>query len=403
VPTAVFSRKKQFSLFFILRRKTMKFKSISSDLLVTILTLVGAFFAVTVAMAFPDESNFYSYSAPYPYPYPPINDDFNNAKIVAPIPYTDILDVSGATVAHDDPTLSCISNTGRRTVWYRFTPASSGWVRIETWGSNYDTVLGLYTGSRGNLTQVACNDDIFVNLTSALHLHLTAGTTYYINVAEYPSMSGLEGQGNYENPANQPEKDGLPSELDGQSGKTLKLTVKTDFFDHRSMWINDFNLNAGWRMADHPRMMADVNGDGRADIIGFGSSGVWVSLSTGNDFAPRTMWLNDFNLNAGWRMADHPRMMADVNGDGRADIVGFGSSGVWVSLSTGSSFLPRTMWIDDFNLNAGWRMADHPRMMADVNGDGRADIVGFGSSGVWVSLSTGNSFLPPVPAYDLEQ
>jgi hypothetical protein len=32
-------------------------------------------------------------------------------------------------------------------------------------------------------------------------------------------------------------------------------------------------------MADHPRMMADTNGDGRADIVGFGSSGVWVSLS----------------------------------------------------------------------------------------------------------------------------
>jgi uncharacterized protein YbdZ (MbtH family) len=153
------------------------------------------------------------------------------------------------------------------------------------------------------------------------------------------------------------------------------------------MWVDDFNLNAGWRMADHPRMMADVNGDGKADIVGFGSSGVWVSLSTGSGFAARTMWVDDFNLNAGWRMTDHPRMMADVNGDAKADIVGFGSSGVWVSLSTGSSFQQRTMWVDDFNLNAGWRMADHPRMMADVSGDAKADIVGFGSSGVWVSLS----------------
>jgi predicted outer membrane repeat protein len=170
--------------------------------------------------------------------------------------------------------------------------------------------------------------------------------------------------------------------------------VITNFFETRTMWIDDFNLNAGWRMTDHPRMMADVNGDGMADIVGFGSSGVWVSLSTGSGFLPRTMWIDDFNLNAGWRMTDHPRMMADVNGDGMADIVGFGSSGVWISLSTGTGFLPRTMWIDDFNLNAGWRMTDHPRMMADVNGDSMADIVGFGSSGVWVSLSTGTGFLP---------
>jgi uncharacterized protein YbdZ (MbtH family) len=172
----------------------------------------------------------------------------------------------------------------------------------------------------------------------------------------------------------------------GSSGVWVSLSTGSSF-QQRTMWVDDFNLNAGWRMADHPRMMADVNGDGKADIVGFGSSGVWVSLSTGSGFAARTMWVDDFNLNAGWRMTDHPRMMADVNGDAKADIVGFGSSGVWVSLSTGSSFQQRTMWVDDFNLNAGWRMADHPRMMADVSGDAKADIVGFGSSGVWVSLS----------------
>jgi hypothetical protein len=170
----------------------------------------------------------------------------------------------------------------------------------------------------------------------------------------------------------------------GSSGVWVSLSTGNGFAA-RTMWINDFNLNAGWRMTDHPRMMADVNNDGRADIVGFGGSGVWVSLSTGIAFAARTMWIDDFNYNAGWRMTDHPRMMADVNNDGQADIVGFGGSGVWVSLSTGAVFAPRTMWINDFNLNAGWRMTDHPRMMADVNNDGRADIVGFGSSGVWVS------------------
>jgi hypothetical protein len=35
----------------------------------------------------------------------------------------------------------------------------------------------------------------------------------------------------------------------------------------------------GWTSADRfPRQLADVNGDGRADIVGFGDAGVWVAL-----------------------------------------------------------------------------------------------------------------------------
>ena len=30
---------------------------------------------------------------------------------------------------------------------------------IDTFGSDYDTVLAVWTGSRGSLTNVACNDD----------------------------------------------------------------------------------------------------------------------------------------------------------------------------------------------------------------------------------------------------
>jgi hypothetical protein len=335
----------------------------------------------------------------------PANDDFYAAKTITTPPYTDTLDTRGATVAFDDPMFgACELNAGKGTAWYRFTPATSGMVKIETMGSDYDTVLGLFTGTRGNLTLIGCNDDIEINgqwnPSSSLFLNLNAGVTYYINIAKYGGFLDVGGDGldaqesrkEFSPVLTEKETELSDSDLSGLSGGTLNLSVKTDFFDYRAMLIDDFNYNAGWRMSDHPRMMADVNGDGKADIVGFGSSGVWVSLSTGTKFSTRTMWINDFNYNAGWRMTDHPRMMADVNNDGRADIVGFGSSGVWVSLSTGTNFAARTMWINDYNYNAGWRMSDHPRMMADVNDDGRADIVGFGNSGVWVSLSTGTAF-----------
>ena len=208
----------------------------------------------------------------------------------------------------------------------------------------------------------------------------------------------------------------------------------------------------------YPRELADVNGDGRADIVGFGQAGVYVSLATGNGhFAAPTFELATFAPGAGgWSSDDlYPRELADVNGDGKADIVGFGQAGVYVSLATGRRALCSAHiracylrvqaaggWSSDdlYHARAGGRergrqgrhrrvrpgrslclsghrqagTLPHPhtsllpsrrppevgaatitiqRELADVNGDGRADIVGFGQAGVYVSLATGRRAL----------
>lgn len=180
----------------------------------------------------------------------------------------------------------------------------------------------------------------------------------------------------------------------GYGGVTVSLSTGAGLTTP-ALWIADFGYQAGdWRVEQHPRMMADVNGDGRDDVIGFGHTGVRVALSTGASFAPSQLWVNDFGYEAGWRVEQHPRMTADVNGDGKADIVAFGHSGVYVSLATGSGFTAPQLWVNDFGYENGWRVEQHPRIMADVNGDGRDDVVGFGHTGVRVSLSTGTNFTP---------
>jgi hypothetical protein len=80
----------------------------------------------------------------------------------------------------------------------------------------------------------------------------------------------------------------------------------------------------------YPRGLADVNGDGRADIVGFGADGVYVALATGGGhFASPTFQLSDFGTNAGgWSSNDtYPR---EMNG---STIVGFAANGVWTSTS----------------------------------------------------------------------
>jgi hypothetical protein len=98
------------------------------------------------------------------------------------------------------------------------------------------------------------------------------------------------------------------------------------------MVVANFAYNAGgWRVDMHPRFLADLTGDGRADIVGFGEAGVWVALNNGNGtFQAPQMVVPSFGYNAGgWRVERHPRFLADLTGDGRADIVGFGNAGVW--------------------------------------------------------------------------
>jgi hypothetical protein len=50
-----------------------------------------------------------------------------------------------------------------------------------------------------------------------------------------------------------------------------------------SLVLEDFGYVAGgWRVESHPRFPADLTGDGRVDIVGFGNDGVWVALNNGN-------------------------------------------------------------------------------------------------------------------------
>ena len=119
-----------------------------------------------------------------------------------------------------------------------------------------------------------------------------------------------------------------------------------------------------------------------------------MSRNNGNGtFQPPQLVVANFGYNAGgWRVDQHPRFLADLTGDGRADIVGFGDAGVYVSLNNGNgTFQAPQLAHCEFRLQrGGWRVDQHPRFLAELTGDGRADVVGFGNAGVWVALNNGN-------------
>ncbi len=189
----------------------------------------------------------------------------------------------------------------------------------------------------------------------------------------------------------------------GQAGVFLSIAQSDGTFASPTLAVANFGQAAGWSNDNlYPRALADVNGDGRADIVGFGQSGVFVSLASASGtgaFSDPTFVLSNFGQASGWATQDgYARVLGDVNGDGMADIVGFGQAGVWVSLATGSgNFANPAFGLANFGQASGWSSDDlFHRELGDINGDGKADIVGFGQAGVWAALSLGGtSFAAP--------
>jgi hypothetical protein len=73
--------------------------------------------------------------------------------------------------------------TGGNSAWFCWTASASGGVSFDTVGSDFDTLLAVYTGSSlEGLTAVASDDDGAGNGTSRVSFTATAGTTYHIAV-----------------------------------------------------------------------------------------------------------------------------------------------------------------------------------------------------------------------------
>jgi len=181
----------------------------------------------------------------------------------------------------------------------------------------------------------------------------------------------------------------------GSAGVLVSFGSASGTFSGAGLVVDNFGQASGWSSDNgFHRELADVNGDGRADIIGFGYAGSLVSLAKPDGtFGSPATGLTDFGVNQGWASQNgFTRTVGDVNGDGKADIVGFGYAGALAALGNGDgTFQPVKTALANFGVNQGWTSDNtFHRAVSDVNGDGKADIIGFGQAGTYVALSNGD-------------
>ena len=121
------------------------------------------------------------------------NDAFANRTILTGKTVTVTATNSGATKETGEPKHA--GNAGGKSLWWTWTAPSAGTVTIDTAGSNFDTLLAVYTGtSVSTLTPVTggSNDDSPAGgtTTSKVTFAVTAGTVYQIAVDGYGGVAG---------------------------------------------------------------------------------------------------------------------------------------------------------------------------------------------------------------------
>ena len=175
-------------------------------------------------------------------------------------------------------------------------------------------------------------------------------------------------------------------------------------FASPTTWTTEFSDSSVFVGAAYYRSIhfADVNGDGYADVCGRKATGVACALNTTNGaFAASTMWItSDFTDAGGWSADAYAStvQLADVDGDGRADVCGRGPLGLRCARSNGTNaFVDGHLWSfrTDFADAGSWNTAAGyygSIRFGDVNGDGLADVCGRSGTGVVCARSDADGF-----------
>jgi RHS repeat-associated protein len=136
------------------------------------------------------------------------------------------------------------------------------------------------------------------------------------------------------------------------------------------------NTGVAWQPSNYSLdKTGDFNGDGKADILGYGNvvSSQYAIAYGGAAAGGLAAWTN---TGIAWNGNYSLDKLADLNGDGKIDILCYGCA---VGGSYSASYGTATGLAAWANLGAAWNGNYGLDKIGDFNGDGRADVLGYGN------------------------
>ena len=247
---------------------------------------------------------------------PPSNDNFTNAGAISgPTSVSQFSTTAGTTAgatqeAGDPQVFQDRTSTAGHSVWYRWTAPFSGWTTVDTCATDYDLLLGVYTGSAlGSLTEIAANNNACpTGWGSKVTFNATAGTEYRIDVDDCcgaqqgtftlridyaPTVSSVttprRRSGNIkvqfsepmdpstlmQNPSAQPSTSTTILLFKGGSTSTIQVPAKASCTDASCRTVT---LDPDMRLAKRKKYTVTIEGAGDTD-------GLAVKDSAGNELA----------------------------------------------------------------------------------------------------------------------
>jgi hypothetical protein len=255
-----------------------------------------------------------------------------------------------------------LNTTPQGAATFSFAPLQTlpeqGWaVFVAAADFNGDGRPDLVVSDGGNLATVLLN----TTAVGASTASFSAGRTFAVPSATAITVADFNGDG---------KPDFVVSDGPGNNSVSFFLNTTPAGSDTVSFVRQDYNVgNSG------PLAVADINGDGKPDLIICGCSNNAVSVllnitpagsNTLSFSAPKTFASNAYFVTTG-----------DLNGDGKPDIVVTNYSPYYGEVIVLLNTTPTGAAVPSFAAAQSFAVGQNPvpAVVADVNGDGRPDLV----------------------------